>query len=158
MIAKTISQTSESWLGRIVWPRRLLTSNRVRVTTWLVDAAAEAPATVITLNGFIINIEKYPEISTNKKAATWVNISPKLDHEIVPGRIDEEGDTVTDKGGVDRETSFANVVNQGRPKEGGAKDVVMVQSDLAEDWGTKRKLGAEEETPKAESEAVAKQA
>ena len=53
MIVKTIAQSNESWPGWIVRPRRPLTANRGKVTTWLVDAVVEPPSTVITLNGYI---------------------------------------------------------------------------------------------------------
>ena len=117
MIVRTIAQTiGESLLGWVVRPKRQLTSNRGRVTTWLVNVVVETPATVITLNGFIINIEKYVESSTtNKKAATWMNISRKLEHEIVPGRIYEGDDTAESGGSTGNNTSFANIVKQGRP-------------------------------------------
>ena len=155
VIVKTIAQTSGSWLGWVVRPKRPLTTNRGRVTTWLVDAVVEPPSAVITFNGLIINIEKNEETSPNKKAGAWMNISPKLGHEIIPGRIFEDGEGAGAKDESDRVDSFANVVKQGRPK-GGANDVDMTQNGSREDRATKRRIGTEDEAQEAESEAEKK--
>ena len=115
----------------------------------------EPPATVITLNGFIINNETYVEnTTTNKKAAAWMNISPKLGHEIIPGRIYEDDEEASGGGNTGSETTFANAVKLGRPREQGPKDVDMARDDVEEDRATKRKVGPEE-TAKPESGATA---
>ena len=120
----------------------------------MVDVVVEPPASVITLNGFIINIEKYVEnTSANKKAAAWMNISPKLGHEIIPGRIYEDDETAGDEGSASNKTSFANVAKQGRPREEGPKDVDMAKDDEDAERATKRRAGPEE-TAKAESGAA----
>ena len=64
VIVKAISHASENWPGWIVRPRRPLTSNRGRVTTWLVDVVVELFASVIAPTGFIINIGKHTESTT----------------------------------------------------------------------------------------------
>ena len=44
--------------------------------------------TVITLNGFMLNIEKYDQAkATGKKATAWLNIKPKITRAIIPRRI-----------------------------------------------------------------------
>ena len=148
MIVKTVAQSSQSWPGWIVRPRRPLTSNRGRVTTWLVDAVVEPPAAVITLNGFIISIEKYTEsTTTNKRASAWMSISPKLNHEIVLGRIYEDEDAV-ENAEAQREENLARMV--AKTVKVVAKDVVMQQApnQEVEERATKRKIAAEGEAAK----------
>ena len=84
-----------------------------------------------------------------------MNISPKLGHEIIPGRIFEDGEGADAKDEGDRVDSFANVVKQGRPK-GGANDVDMTQNGSREDRATKRKIGTEDEAQEAEGEVEKK--
>ena len=143
---KTIAQNSgDSWPGWIVRPRRPLTSNRGRVTTWLVDAVVEPPAPVITLNGFIISIERYIEsTTTNKRASAWMNISPKLNHEIVPGSIYESDEAAAGREGK-QEASFVEAVT--RTVKAVAKDIVMhpLPNKEAEEKVAKRKLTVENE-------------
>ena len=141
MIVKTIAQANDSWPGWIVRPRRPLTASRGKVTTWLVDAVVEPPSTVITLNGYIINIEKYVEApSTGKRAAAWHSIKPKITHEIIPGQIyQDEDDAAAAKSSIEEGSPYQNVklpVEQ-KPK---TADVVMQPMESPETRTTKRKV------------------
>ena len=141
MIVKTIAQSNVSWPGWIVRPRRPLTASRGKVTTWLVDAMVEPPSTVITLNGYIINIEKYVEaLATGRRAAAWHSIKPKLTHEITPGQIyEDEDDAATTKTSAEEEKacqSEKKPVEQ-KPKKA---DVIMQPVESLEVRITKRKV------------------
>ena len=146
MIVKTIAQNGgDSWPGWIVRPRRPLTSNRGRVTTWLVDAVVEPPAPVITLNGFLISIEKYTESTTmTKRVAAWMNVSPKPNFEMVPGSIYDRDEAAEGREGQ-QEASFVEAVT--RTVKAVAKDIVMhpPPSQETEEKVAKRKLTAESE-------------
>ena len=77
----------------MVRPKRPLSANRGRLSTWLVESAVEPPAPVITLNNYIIQTEGYIDRSpTSVKARAWLDIKPKPLHKIVPGQIYEETD------------------------------------------------------------------
>ena len=93
MIVTTLAQGIQGWPGWVVRPKRPLSANRGRLSTWLVESAVEPPAPVITLNNYIIQIEGYIDRSpTSVKARAWLDIKPKPLHKIVPGQIYEETD------------------------------------------------------------------
>ena len=93
MITTTLAQSIQAWPGWVVRPKRPLTANRGRLSTWLVESAAEPPTSVITLNNYIIQIEAYVDRSpTSKRARAWLDIKPKPQHKIVPGQIYEDSD------------------------------------------------------------------
>ena len=63
------------------------------MSTWLVEFAVEPPASVITLNNSIVQIEAYVGRSpASAKARVWLDIKPKPRREIVLGQICEETD------------------------------------------------------------------
>ena len=106
------------------------------------------------LNGFIISIERYTEsTTTNKRASAWMNISPKLNHEIVPGSIYESDKAAAGREGK-QEASFVEAVT--RAVKAVAKDVVMHPSPNkeTEEKAAKRKLTVEDEV-KMETDSAA---
>ena len=93
MIVTTLAQSIQGWPGWVVRPKRPLSANRGRLSTWLVESAVEPPAPVIKLNDYIIQIEGYVDRSpTSVKAKAWLDIRPKPSHKIVLGQIYEETD------------------------------------------------------------------
>ena len=93
---------------------------------------------------------------TNKWAAAWENINPKLNHEIILGSIYETDDAAAGGEGT-QEASFADVVT--RVVKAVAKDVVMQDSpnEDTEEKVTKRKLAAENEVTKEAGSMAASQ-
>ena len=88
MIVTTLAQSIEGWPGWVVRPKRPLSANRGRLSTWLVESAVEPPAPDIKLNDYIIQIEGYVDRSpTSVKARAWLDIKPKPLHKIVLGQI-----------------------------------------------------------------------
>ena len=152
MIVKTLAQSNCSWPGWVIRPRRPLTSNRGRVNTWMVDAMVEPPSTVITLNGFLINIEEYVETPTAGKKA-WMNIKPKILHEIIPGQIYEGEATDKEEDDKSEGKNLDPTQQAERPKKK-VKDIDMQPADDEETRVTKRRLESDEQsTRKAERHA-----
>ena len=143
MIVKTIAQTTSHWPGWVIRPRRPLTSSRGRVNTWLVDAVVEPPSKVITLNGFIISIEKYIEAPVKgTRTNAWLTVKPKISHEIIPGQIYEDEDAHAEEEDNNESRSPDPPLQGDGPKKK-IRDIEMQSADEEEIRVTKRKLDSD---------------